>query len=57
MILDLSDGPGSDPYRCQCPKGFTGELCEIAKIKIGELLNPAVSRLREILKQMMVNLL
>jgi hypothetical protein len=38
MILDLSDGPGSDPYRCKCPTDFTGKFCEIAKIKIGELL-------------------
>ncbi|XP_046864201.1 uncharacterized protein LOC124458176 [Xenia sp. Carnegie-2017] len=25
--VDLRDGPGSDPYRCQCSFGFTGENC------------------------------
>ena len=26
--VDLRDGPGSDPYRCQCSFGFTGENCK-----------------------------
>ena len=28
MTVDLRDGPGSDPYRCQCSFGFTGENCK-----------------------------
>ena len=27
-IIDLKDGPGSDPYRCECADGYTGDLCE-----------------------------
>ncbi|XP_046861293.1 uncharacterized protein LOC124454564 [Xenia sp. Carnegie-2017] len=26
-IIDLKDGPGSDPYKCQCRHGFTGKYC------------------------------
>ena len=26
-IIDLKDGPGSDPYRCECADGYTGDLC------------------------------
>ncbi|CAB4026632.1 Hypothetical predicted protein, partial [Paramuricea clavata] len=28
-IIYLNDGPGSDPYRCACPKGYSGDLCQI----------------------------
>ncbi|CAB3997432.1 fibropellin-1-like isoform X1, partial [Paramuricea clavata] len=28
-IIYLKDGPGSDPYRCECLKGFSGDLCQI----------------------------
>ena len=28
-IIDLKDGPGSDPYRCECAEGYSGDLCEI----------------------------
>ncbi|XP_028408702.1 uncharacterized protein LOC114531261 [Dendronephthya gigantea] len=27
-IIDLRNGPGSNPYRCKCPKGVKGDLCE-----------------------------
>ena len=27
-IIDLKDGPGSDPYRCECARGYIGDLCE-----------------------------
>ena len=27
-IIDLKDGPGSDPYRCECAEGYSGDLCE-----------------------------
>ena len=32
-IIDLQNGPGSDPYRCECLKGFKGDLCGICKFK------------------------
>ena len=31
MVLDLSGGHGSDPYKCDCPKNFTGKFCEIGE--------------------------
>ena len=31
-IIYLKDGPGSDPYRCECPKGFSGDLCQIGEL-------------------------
>ena len=37
-IIYLKDGPGSDPYRCECPKGFSGDLCQI-----GELLKTEIA--------------
>ena len=30
-ILDLKDGPDSDPYRCKCAPGYRGDLCEIGR--------------------------
>ena len=27
-IIDLKDGPGSDPYRCECSKEYQGDLCD-----------------------------
>ena len=30
-IIDLKDGPGSDPYECECPHGYGGDLCEIGR--------------------------
>ncbi|CAB3994649.1 von Willebrand factor D and EGF domain-containing [Paramuricea clavata] len=36
-IIYLKDGPGSDPYRCECLKGFSGDLCQI-----GELLKEKI---------------
>ena len=36
-IIHLKEGPGSDPYRCECPKGFNGDLCQI-----GELLKKKI---------------
>ena len=32
-IIDLRNGPGSDPYRCRCPRKFKGDLCEICEFK------------------------
>ena len=37
-IIYLKDGPGSDPYRCECPKGFSEDLCQI-----GELLKTKIA--------------
>ena len=31
-IIDLKDGPGSDPYRCECAHGYIGDLCEIGTV-------------------------
>ncbi|XP_028397375.1 uncharacterized protein LOC114521156 [Dendronephthya gigantea] len=31
-IIDLRNGPGSDPYRCKCPKAYKGDLCEISTL-------------------------
>ncbi|CAB4028171.1 basement membrane-specific heparan sulfate proteoglycan core -like isoform X1, partial [Paramuricea clavata] len=31
-IVYLKDSPGSDPYRCKCPKGFIGDLCQIGEL-------------------------
>jgi hypothetical protein len=28
-IIDLKNGPGSDPYRCECSKEYQGDLCSI----------------------------
>ena len=28
-IIDLKDGPDSDPYRCECAHGYSGDRCEI----------------------------
>ena len=36
-IIYLKDGPGSDLYRCECPKGVSGDLCQI-----GELLKKTI---------------
>ena len=36
-IIDLKDGPGSDPYTCECRDGYSGDLCEIG-IDIAKLL-------------------
>ena len=30
-IIDPKDGPDSDPYRCQCARGYSGDLCEIGR--------------------------
>ncbi|XP_028410636.1 uncharacterized protein LOC114533326 [Dendronephthya gigantea] len=27
-VIHLNDGPGSDPYKCKCPKQYEGEFCE-----------------------------
>jgi phage-related protein len=27
-IIDLKDGPGSDPYRFECSKEYQGDLCD-----------------------------
>jgi hypothetical protein len=37
-IIYLKDGPSSDPYRCECPKGYSGDLCQI-----GELLKKKIA--------------
>jgi hypothetical protein len=37
-IIYLKDGPGSDPYKCECPKGFSGDLCQF-----GELLKKKIA--------------
>ena len=36
-IIDLKDGSGSDPYRCECAHGYTGDLCEIGRHNISFL--------------------
>jgi hypothetical protein len=36
-ITYLKDGPGSDPYKCECPMGYGGDLCQI-----GELLKKKI---------------
>jgi hypothetical protein len=38
-IIDLKDGPGSDPYRCKCSKGCLGDLCD----KFGKIFKHAVN--------------
>jgi hypothetical protein len=38
-IIDLKDGPGSDPYRCECPKEYPGDLCD----KFGKIYREAVN--------------
>ena len=30
-IINLQDGPGSDPFQCECPHGYSGDLCEIGR--------------------------
>jgi hypothetical protein len=37
-IIYLKHGTGSDRYRCECPKGFSGDLCQI-----GELLKKKIA--------------
>ena len=32
-IIDLKDGPGSDPYRCECADGYSGDLCETGRCR------------------------
>ncbi|XP_028415648.1 uncharacterized protein LOC114539010 [Dendronephthya gigantea] len=27
-VIDLNDGPGSDPYKCRCEEKYEGNLCE-----------------------------
>ncbi|XP_028415636.1 uncharacterized protein LOC114539001 [Dendronephthya gigantea] len=29
-VIDLNDGPGSDPYKCRCEGKYKGNLCEYA---------------------------
>ena len=36
-IIDLKDGSGSDPYRCECAHGYIGDLCEIGRYNISFL--------------------
>ncbi|CAB4041684.1 Hypothetical predicted protein, partial [Paramuricea clavata] len=31
-IIDLKDGPGSDPYKCECSKQYSGDLCKIVPL-------------------------
>jgi hypothetical protein len=38
-IIYLKGGPGTDPYMCECPKGYSGDLCQI-----GELLKKSCAR-------------
>ena len=33
MVINLKDGPSSNPYRCQCSHGFTGENCLVRVCK------------------------
>jgi hypothetical protein len=38
-VIDLKDGPGSDPYRCECPKEYQGDLCD----KFGKIYREVVN--------------
>ncbi|XP_028397424.1 uncharacterized protein LOC114521239 [Dendronephthya gigantea] len=38
-IIDLRDGPSSDPYRCECPKGFKGDTCEMSDLDSSLILS------------------
>ena len=45
-IIYLKDGPGSDPYRCECPKGVSGDLCQTGQGKLLKKILAAQNRMR-----------